>query len=76
MAIDTAAKRLSAMNVGAVAEWGRVYPTGSIGQAARQDVIGVYRGILASAPPEAGSTIPSNVSRFYPILFGLVGEAV
>ena len=50
MAIDTAAKRLSAMNVGEVTGWGCVYPTGVIDQAARQDVVGIYRGILAAAP--------------------------
>ena len=63
------------MTVGLVALWGHVYPTGAIGPAARQDVVGVYRGILASPPGAPGLLIRSNRNRLFPILFGLVGAA-
>ena len=43
------------MTVGGIP--GFVYPTGTIGPAARQDVVGVYRGILAAeAAAFAGGT--------------------
>ena len=68
MAIDSAAKRMSAMTVGGIA--GYVYPTGTIGPAARQDVVGVYRGILAGDPVGVGVGV-SGDDR-YILLFGLI----
>ena len=67
MAVDTAAKRLSAMTVGSIP--GNVYPTGSVGAAARQDVVGVYRGILAALPEDRVITVTRN-RRDFMILFG------
>lgn len=50
MAIDTAAKRYSALNV--LSPWRGLnyFPTGVVGQAERQAVLRLYSGILAVAP--------------------------
>lgn len=48
MAIDSVVKRMSAMTVGGIS--GYVYPTGTVGAAARQDVVGIYRGIVVALP--------------------------
>ena len=71
MAIDSKAKRRSAMTVGGIA--GYVQPTGAIGAAARQDVVGIYRGILAGAPAADEAVFMDN--RWI-VLFGiLMGDA-
>jgi hypothetical protein len=49
MAIDTAAKRFSAMNLLCPWRGVAVVPTGTIGAAARQTVRWLYSGILAQA---------------------------
>ena len=70
MAIDSAARRMSAMTVGGIP--GYVYPTGTIGPAARQDVVGVYRGILAGEP--IADAVITRVPWI--VLFGiLMGDA-
>ncbi len=46
--IDSATKRYSALQFGDI--WGMTLPTGTIDQAARQDLLALYRGILANTP--------------------------
>lgn len=62
MAIDSAEKRMSAMTVGGIP--GYVYPTGTIGQAARQDVVGVYRGLAAAEPSPAVPKRNFNAAKY------------
>lgn len=49
MAIDTAAKRSSALDHEEVWQWGTPLPDGTIGQGDRQHSIWSYSGILATA---------------------------
>ena len=73
MAIDTAAKRFSALTFGAFWLCGAI-PSGVVDQAARQDVNGLYSGILVSAPvtppadeapsPGRGQSAPRRVAQY------------
>lgn len=71
MAIDSAAKRLSAMMVGAIP--GYVYPTGAIGVAARQDVVGIYRGLLSVVATVFTSSSTNMVAIMRPLFMMIVG---
>lgn len=48
MAVDTDNKRFSAMNISCPWRGIAILPSGTIGQAARQAVLFMYSGILAS----------------------------
>ncbi len=56
MAIDTAAKRLSAMDTGIPIAIPLPRPTGTVNTAARSDSLWLYQGVAAGAAPVASSS--------------------
>ena len=59
------------MTVGGIA--GYVQPTGTIGATARQDVVGIYRGILAGEPAPDEAVFMDN--RWIALFGILMGDA-
>lgn len=69
MAIDTAAKRFSAIHHGSPWRGIAVLPTGTIGQASRQAALRMYSGILfggggATGPGRLDFTLPPSRGEF------------
>jgi len=67
MAIDTAAKRSSALDHEEIYQFAAPLPDGTIGQGDRQHSIWSYSGILAAAP--GGAVL---ISQFRTIASGIV----
>lgn len=69
MAVDTAEKRMSALNFGLPLFWTLPEADGTVGQDDRQHLLGLYAGILAGAvvaPTQPGLefTLPENRMHF------------